>query len=160
MKKALLAGLIGGIVGSLLTLPAFLIYLLPIELGLTITLCACIPYMLLYPGVGVLAAYWLTPPRSLQQGAIAGTLAGSVAFFIDGVFTFIVALLFVLSGVYEQSMLDLFPNSWLYTPGLELLTSPTGMLIITFSTVIFNIVIGTLMGALGGLVYAAMKPDA
>jgi len=109
MKTWIKAGLVGGIVGVVLTLPGLLVFYLPLQLGLIISTCASIVFLLLYPGVGVLAAFWLPEPRIPKQGAIEGALAGLLAFGIDSIATIIITLFIVWTGGMEQYIRQLYP---------------------------------------------------
>ena len=155
MKTWLKAGLIGGLVGSVLTLPVLLTFYLPIGLGAVITSCLSIVFLLLYPGVGVLAAFWLPKPRTTKQGAMDGALAGFVAFTIDGIATVLITLIATWTGGLERYVLQLIPD---FRPDmLDSVATLSIALIAGFSCV--NILVGVMFSALGGFVFASMKPE-
>jgi len=159
MKTWLKAGLVGGVAGVLLTLPVFLVFYLPLALGSIISTCASIVFLLLYPGVGVLAAFWLPKPRTTRQGAIDGALAGLVAFSIDSVATIVITLVAMWTGGLEQYIRQLAPYLGSnITPDLLATTNSLVVsLIVGFSCI--NVLIGVLFSALGGLIFASVKSN-
>jgi len=91
MQAVLKAGAVG--VGILFVLT--LLGLIPCVGCLTLPLT-----VITYVGVGVLAAYWMTQPRSGSSGAMNGALAAVVAAFIASVLSGIVnSIYFSISGV-------------------------------------------------------------
>jgi len=155
MKTWLKAGLIGGIAGVILTLPAFLAFYLPLELGSIISTCASIVFLLLYPGVGILAAFWLPTPRTTKQGAIDGALAGLLAFSIDSIATIIITLIVMWTGGLEQYMSQFAP----YLSPEMLATANTFTVALIAGCSCINVLIGMLLSALGGFVFASVKPN-
>jgi len=155
MKTWIRAGLVGGIAGIVLTLPAFLAFYIPLELGFIITTCASAVFLLLYPGVGVLAAYWLPPPRTTKQGAIDGALAGLLAFSIDSIATIIITLIVMWTGGLEQYMSQFAP----YLSPDTLTTTNTFTVALIAGCSCINVLIGMLLSALGGFVFALAKPN-
>ena len=155
MKTWLKAGLLGGIAGIVLTIPAFLAFYLPFSIGALVSTCASVVFFLLYPGVGVLAASWLAAPRTAKQGAIDGALAGLVAFSMDSVATIVATLIIYWTGAFEQYMRQLAPQ--LEPEVLASANTLTLGLIVGSSCV--SVLIGVLFSASGGWVFASVKPD-
>ncbi len=155
MKGWLKAGLIGGIAGSVLTVPALLLFYLPVNAGLIINTCAGALFLLLYPGVGVLAAYWSTIPRTPKQGAIDGALAGFVAFGLDSLATLVLMLIPLLTGRYQQYLLQFVP--WASSDALEIATI-SSMIMLPIS-LCMNVLVGILFSSLGGLVFASVRKE-
>lgn len=159
MRPWLKAGLIGGGVLAILTIIQSLGALFP-EAGGIIGCCVCIPFLLAYPGIGVLAAYWLTPPRMAGEGAKEGALAGVVAGAIDAVVTFITALITGPAG-FQQSLQQLPPDALqaLEEMGLSGLFSTGGFAAFGCIGGICGILWAVAMGAAGGAILAAIKRD-
>lgn len=159
MKSWIRAGIVGGVAGIVLTLPAFLAFYLPLALGSIISTCASIVFLLLYPGVGVLAAYWLPTPRVIKQAAIDGALAGFLAFGIDSIATIILTLIVAGTGGMEQYIQQLTPYFGRdFTPDILATTNTVVVgLIVGFSCI--SLLIGALFSALGGWVFASVKPN-
>ena len=155
MKGWLKAGLVGGVVGIVLTIPAILMFYLPILVGLFMTTCASTLFLLLYPGVGILAAYLSPPPRTPKQGGIDGALAGLIAFSLDSLATFALILIPILTGKYEHYVLQILP--WIPRDVFE--TSFVPMIVVFIISLLINILIGILFSALGGLVFASAKKE-
>jgi hypothetical protein len=155
MKTWLKAGLVGGIVGIVLTLPAFLAFYLPLTLGSIISTCASIVFLLLYPSVGALAAFWLPIPRETKQGAIDGALAGLVAFGIDTIATIVLTLIVMWTGGLEQYMSQFAPY---LSPDTLAITNTFSIALIVGCSCI-NVLVGALFSALGGFVFASVKPN-
>jgi len=155
MKTWLKAGLVGGVVGIVLTLPAFLAFYIPVGLGLFISSCASIVFLLLYPGVGMLAAFWLPKPRVTKQGAIDGALAGLIAFGIDSIATILLTLIVAWTGGLEQYMAQFSP--YMSSDAFATTNAVTIATIAGFSCI--NVLIGVFSSALGGLVFASVKPN-
>jgi len=130
MRPWLKAGLVGSVVLSVLTVLTTLMYVLPPEAGAIAGCCVCLPFFLVYPAIGVLAAFWTPPPRSAGQGARAGALAGLVAGVVDGVVTVVWMLGLVLLGISERYLAQ-FPPEAIYTlkeSGLYFLMTGSGLM--------------------------------
>ncbi len=159
MRPWLKAGLIGGGVLAALTIIQALGILFPQASGI-ISCCVSIPFLLAYPAVGVLAAYWLTPPRTAGEGAKEGALAGVVAGAIDAVVTFPVALITGPAGV-QQALQQMPPEAlqaW-EEMGLTALFSTGGFAALSCVGGICGLLWAVAMGAAGGAVLAAVKRE-
>jgi hypothetical protein len=157
MKPGIKAGLIGGgvlIVLNLLGLVrvvSFSCFILPLQL-------------LAYVGIGLLAGYWLAPRRAggkaAGQGAIAGLLAAAIGGFVSIALAPVSLSLAggpaaILSQIPAESLqawseLGIDPSSIINggtTAGLTAICCvPVGLLL------------GAGLGALGGLIFAGIKP--
>jgi hypothetical protein len=155
MKTWIKAGLIGGVVGMILTLPAFLALYLPMTVGALLSTCVSVVFLLLYPGIGVLAAFWLPAPRTPKQGAIDGALAGLLGFAIDGLATVLMYLIVIWTGGLEQYMQQLVPYA---NPEVLTRFNTVGMSVMVGCSCL-NVLFGVMTGAAGGWVFASIKPD-
>jgi hypothetical protein len=155
MKGWIKAGLIGAIAGVILTVPAFFLFFLPINIGILINVCTGALFFLLYPCVGVLAAYWSLPPRTSKQGAIDGALGGLLAFGLDSLVSFVMMLIFMLNGIFEQYVRQFAP--WTSSDVMQQAMTST-MVVLTISLFI-NVLAGIFFSAIGGLVLASVKKE-
>lgn len=161
MRPWLKAGLIGGGVLSLLTIITYLGDLLPQGISTIISCCLCLPILLVYPGTGVLAALWLSPPRTAGAGAREGALAGVVAGVIDGLITVIMGGA-IGPRMYQQAFQQLPPESLqaLQEMGLmNFFTSTAGLAVLAGCGGIIGILWAVAWGAAGGAILAAAKRD-
>lgn len=162
MRPWLKAGLIGGAVLGVLTILQSLGTFFP-QASSVISCCTCILYLLAYPGVGVLAAYWLTPPRTAGEGAKEGALAGVIAGAVDAAVTFIMALITGAAGAQQaQQALQQMPPEVLQgleEMGLKGLFSPAGFAAMSCVGGICGLLWAVAMGAVGGAILAAVKRE-
>jgi hypothetical protein len=154
MKPWIKAGLAGGAAAIVLTLPAFAAYFLPIAPGMILLLCSSTLFLFLYPLVGILAAYWQSPPRIPKQGAMEGGLAGLLAFGLDSIFTLFGTLALIWTGAYGQYLNRLVPSyaDQSSLPGLNSLT-----IVFAICSLAVNILAGVFCSALGGFIFASAK---
>jgi len=161
MRPWLKAGLIGGAAIALLMLLSLVTGFLPMEVQSVISCCTCGLYFVLFPGIGVLAAFWLTPPLTAGLGAKEGALAGIVAGVISGIIYFISILLSDFSGGMEAA-LEQLPQETIealeMSGGMNMFT-PEAMTLIAAGLIPIIILWAVAFGALGGLVYAAVKKE-
>ncbi|MCS7179499.1 MAG: hypothetical protein RML46_11850 [Anaerolineae bacterium] len=159
MRPWLKAGLIGGGVLAILTIIQSLGNLFPSASGV-ISCCVCIPFLLAYPGIGVLAAYWLTPPRTAGEGAKEGALAGLIAGAIDAVVTLVMTLITGPSGL-QQALQQLPPEALegLEEMGLSGLFTTGGLAVGGCLGGLCGLLWAVAMGAAGGAILAAAKQD-
>ena len=145
-KAGLKAGLIGAAVLLVITV---LNQLLQISGGLVYVICGV--NMLIYAGIGVLAGFFLAPPRTPRQGAGAGAIAGLLSGGISGVVGFIILTIRMARGMGYPG-LDPQQMEQLAQSGLDpkLLAIPG---------VVCGMAIGAGMAAIGGAILAAVKPD-
>ena len=145
-KAGLKAGLIGAAVLLVITV---LNQLLQISGGLVYVICGV--NMLIYAGIGVLAGFFLAPPRTPRQGAGAGAIAGLLSGGISGVVGFIILTIRMARGMGYPG-LDPQQMEQLAQSGLDpkLLAIPG---------VVCGMAIGAGMAAIGGAILAAVKSD-
>jgi hypothetical protein len=160
MTGWLKAGLIGaGIVVGLKVL----------QLVPGVSCCAIPGQWVVYGCVGALAVYWVSPVRTVAAGAGRGALAGLIAAAIGGVIgigvDFVGSML--MAPVYESLLRYVPPEvfRWMLEAGFDprVLTAPRLATVgtITGGTVCCGagLVIGVALGALGGVVFAVVKPQ-
>ena len=164
-QAGLKAGLIGAGVLLLLALLSLLPSLVP---ALGILGCACCGLDLLaYVGAGVLAGFFLTAPRTGGTGAGAGALAGVIAGVGYGVGQGITNVILQATGIsaqQTQDVLQLLEETGLCGPGMAPLPVAYGT---GWSSTILGIVvccfgslgIGAALGAIGGAIFGAVKPE-
>jgi len=159
MKSWVKAGLIGGGVLGIFTILSTFSWFLP-QLGRSLYSCAnCCLFALLYPAVGVLAAYWM-PPNSLPaEGAKFGALAGLIAGIIDSGITIITATATAFLGGPDLFFRGFSPEevSYFQEIGLDNLVSPGGMIGSALCSSVFFLVFAIGAGALSGFIYFSIK---
>jgi hypothetical protein len=148
------AGLVGAAVAVLLSL---------MRLVPCIGCIASILGLAVYVGAGVLAAYWLTPPRTTGDGAGAGAVAGVITALAGGVVSIIVgAAQFTLGGP-EAVMHEIPPESLrqLEQAGIDphLFVSLGGVIGIEATCCLAGLVIAAVLGAIGGMIMASAKSN-
>jgi hypothetical protein len=145
-KAGLKAGLIGVVV--LLVMTA-IENLMPVAGALAYVLCGI--GMLIYVGIGVLAGFFLAPPRTPGKGAGAGAIAGLISGAINGVVGLIIISVRMAQGLGYPG-LDAQQMQQLNEMGMnpQLLAIPG---------VLCGAVIGAGVAAIGGAILAAVKPD-
>jgi hypothetical protein len=161
MSSWLKAGLIGG------AALAFLSLLLTISgqilgLGCGITLLA----LLVFAGIGALAAYWMPPIReagpAAGQGAIAAVLAqliGGIAFTIFGVIQTSLADTAALVSEIDPVFLDQLAEMGMDTQILETMLGPTGAVLNGSLCCLGGLILAAILGAVGGALFAGIKAD-
>ncbi|MDD3828274.1 MAG: hypothetical protein PHY79_20100 [Anaerolineae bacterium] len=154
MSPWMKAGLIGGAVIVVLNL-----------LGLIpcVGLIACGLSLLVYAGVGVLAAYWMPPPRAAGTAAGQGALAAVVAALIGGIVNTILITVQVvatdsstiLSQVPPETLEQLRQSgidpATLMSPGFGVATGAVCCL--------GGLVFAAILGAIGAAIMAAVKEN-
>jgi hypothetical protein len=149
------AGLVGAAVAVLLSL---------MRLVPCIGCIASILGLALYVGAGVLAAYWLTPPRTTGDGAGAGAVAGVITALAGGVVSLIVGVIqFTLMGGPEAVMHEIPAESLrqLERAGIDprLFVSLGGVIGIEATCCLAGLVIAAVLGAIGGMIMASAKSN-
>jgi hypothetical protein len=145
-KAGLKAGLIGLAVMLVITV---INNLLPISGGLVYALCGV--NMLIYVGIGVLAGFFLAPPRTPGKGAGAGAIAGLISGGINGVISYIITLFRLARGL-GMAGLDPQQQQLLGEMGID-------MRIFGIPGLVCGMAIGSGLAAIGGAILAAIKPD-
>jgi len=149
-----------GLIGAAVMLVIGLIGLIPILSCLTLPL-----ELFAFIGIGALAGSSILPRRAGGRAAGQGALAGLIAGLASGIITVILAPLgFNMAGgsnaiinqlpaqtleQFEQAGIDpaMFFNTGTATGFTALCCLPTGL------------IVGAVLGALGGLIYASVKPE-
>ena len=159
MKPWIKAGIAGGILQILFTLPSFAAFYLPAAIGSILSLFACCLFLVLYPLPGVLEVHWTAESRTEGKLMLAGGLASLLATGIDGVATLLLVVIASLSGAVERYLQQVVPNEMelIDQAGMDFLFSTSGLLVQTGVGVVFHIITGVALSALGGLVYAGMR---
>jgi hypothetical protein len=154
-QASLKAGLVGAGVAVVLSL-----------LGLVPCL-GCITGILAlvwYVGVGVLAAYWMPPPRTAGSGAGAGALAALITAVVGGAVNMVVsAIQFSIMGGYEAMSRQIPPEALnqLRDAGIDpsVFAGIGGVLGIGAVCCLVGLVVAAVLGAIGGAVMAAAKAE-
>lgn len=147
-----------GLVGAAIVVVLHLLGLIP-----CVGLITCGLSLLVYAGVGALAAYWMPAPRdaggAAGQGALAGMLAGLIGGIIYAILATVQVALTDTSAVLSQlppesleqlRQAGIDPNS-LMGPGLGAFTGSICCL--------GGLFFAAILGAIGGAIFAAMKRD-
>ena len=156
MKPGIKAGLIGGAVLVVLNLFG----LLPV-LG-----CISMPLQLLaYVGIGMLAGFWLAPRREGGRAAGQGAIAGLLAAAIGGIVSIVLAPVSLALTGGPQAILSQIPAeslAQLRSAGIDpstLINSGTTAGLTAICCVPVGLLLGAGLGALGGLIFAGIKPE-
>jgi hypothetical protein len=152
-------GVKAGLVGAAAAVLLSLMRLVP-----CIGCIASILGLAVYVGAGVLAAYWLTPPRTAGGGAGAGAVAGVIAALAGGVVSVIVgAARFAMMGGPAIIMRNLPPESLrqLERAGIDprMFASIGGIIGIEATCCVAGLVIAAVLGAVGGMIMASAKSN-
>jgi len=155
-SPALKAGLIGAAIVLFLNLvgiiPAIGCIGLPLEL-------------IAYLAIGALAGFWMVPPRATGRAAGQGALAGLIAGIASGIIRAILTPLSMkLSGGTSAMLSQLPPESLqqLQQAGLDpsvLFGGGTMAGLVLVCCLPVGLLLGAGLGALGGLIFAAAKPE-
>jgi len=155
MSSSVKAGLIGAGAAVILSL----LSLIP-----CVGCIALILGLLLYAGVGVLAAYWMPPPRTAGAGAGAGAIAALITALVDGVVSMIItAIRFAITGGAEV-MSQLPPEALQQLEQMDVEIPPAvftigGALGVSAICCVGGLVLAAGLGAAGGAIMAASKPE-
>jgi hypothetical protein len=161
MKAWVKAGLIVGMIGILLTILDFLIFFLPLLTGFLVNFCSGMLFLVLYPGVGLLVAYYSKPPRTSKRGAIDGALAGLLAFSLNGVTTVLLMLIALWTGIFQRYLDTVIARIGL-VPVQFSMSNPWVFGIIFLVLIVLmmpSILYGVFFGGLGGLAFANLKRE-
>jgi uncharacterized membrane protein YvlD (DUF360 family) len=155
-SPALKAGLIGAVIVLVLNL----IGVIPM-IG-----CLGLPLELLgYVVIGALAALWMTPRRETGRAAGQGALAGLIASAVSGIVRAILTPVSMqLSGGTSAILSQVPPDSLqaLQQAGIDpnvVFGGGTMAGLVLVCCLPLGLLLGAGLGALGGLIYAAAKPE-
>jgi hypothetical protein len=149
-----------GLIGAGILVVVNLLSLIPI-----IATCSWLIELAALAGVGALAAYYIPPRREGGPAAGQGALAGLVAGVIAGIVATILApVSFATSGGTAAVLNSLPPETvqQLSQSGFDLATVVNAGTVATMTALCClpgGLIVGAILGALGGLVYAAVKPE-
>jgi hypothetical protein len=149
-----------GLVGVLVILFVNLVGLIPV-LG-----CVSLPLELLaYIAIGALAAFWMAPRRETGRGAGQGALAGLIAGIASGLLRAVLTPVSMALSGGSQVFLDQLPAESLQAlqqAGIDpntLFSGGTMAGIVLLCCFPLGLLLGAGLGALGGLIFAAAKPE-
>ena len=148
-KAGLKAGLIGTAVMVVWTVIG---RFLPIS-GALVWVSAGIS-LLMYAGIGVLAGFFLTRPRTPGKGGGAGAIAGLISGVVAGAVGIVIMTIQISSGgdvpgLNPQQMQQLADS------GMD----PTMLPVLAIPGVACIMAIGSGLAAIGGAIFAAVKSD-
>jgi len=144
------AGLKAGLIGTAVMLVITLInQFLPISGALVYAICGV--NMLIYAGIGVLAGFFLAPPRTPGKGAGAGAIAGLISGGISGV---VGSILMSIRWARGMGIPGLDPQQM-----QQLADSGIDPRMFAIPGVICGLAIGSGLAAIGGAIFAAVKSD-
>ncbi len=159
MKTWMKAGLIGGIVLSLITIFGFFSYILPPAIGAIIDWIKCCSFLLLYPAPGILAGYYMPNDSLPSNGAKFGALAGLSAAIIDSFVSIVARMALAFIGdqnlifrAYSPEQLEFVQDSL-----FSFLLTPQGLMgFLVFNSLLF-LPVATGASALSGFIYISIK---
>jgi hypothetical protein len=149
-----------GLIGAGVLVVISLLSLIPI-----VGLCSWLLQLAALAGAGALAAYYIPPRReggpAAGQGALAGLIAGVIAGIVS---TILAPVSFATSGGTAAVINSLPPETLqqLSQSGFDLASVVNAGTVATVTALCClpgGLIVGALLGALGGLVYAAVKPE-
>lgn len=149
-----------GLYGGLALLITNLLGLIPV-----VGICTLPLSLLIYGAVGVLTAYWTPPPRTAGYAAGQGALAGLIAGVIGGILQVILTPVSMAMTGGTQAFLNQLPAESLRQfeqLGIDpnaVFSSGTFAGFALLCCLPVTLLIGAGLGALGGLIYASMRPD-
>ena len=154
MSPWLKAGLIGAVV---------LIVLNVLGLIPCVGLFTCLFGLLVYGGIGALAAHWLPPVRdtgsAAGQGAAAAVLAGVIGGLVNMVLTTIQMSLMDTSAILSQLPAESLQQLEMAGIDPAMFTGPTAGLFYGGTCCLGGLILAAILGAIGGAVYAGVKPE-
>jgi hypothetical protein len=164
-EKAMSGWLKAGLIGAVILMVLKVVEVVPC------VICCGLPLeWVLFGCIGALAAYWLPPgARTMGSGAGQGALAGLIAAAIGGVIGIGVNVVgaTVLQPLQESVLRTLPPEVWggMIDAGIDpsMLTGTGADVVGTIGTSSvccgIGLVVAAALGALGGLIFAAVKSE-
>jgi hypothetical protein len=161
MSSWLKAGLIGGAVLAVLSI---LLTFVGQTLGLE---CAIeLLTLLVFAGIGALAAYWMPPLRQAGPAAGRGAMAASLAQLIGGV---VLTVLTVVRSTFvdteavitniDPALLESLAEAGVDMQALETMMGPVGAVFSGSLCCVGGLIFAAILGAVGGALVAAIKPE-
>ena len=161
MPSWLKAGLVGGAALAL-------VYLVLVFLAQSTGLGCGFGFLALlaFAGAGALAAYWMPPTRQVGPAAGQGASAAAIAQLIGGiVFTILITIQFslidttqVLSSMDPALLEQLAEVGW-DAQALETTLGPMSALLSGSFCCVGGLIFAAILGAVGGALLAAIKPE-
>ena len=156
-----------GVIGAVIVVVLKVLQVVP-----CVNCCAIPAEWVAYGCIGALAAYWISPMRTMGTGAWQGALAALIAAAIGGVIGIGVSVvgntvLAPMLAPMQESMLRQMPPEFFsqlvpmgITPELITRTGQSTTETITGGAMCCTVglVIAAVLGAIGGLVFAVVKP--
>jgi len=147
-----------GLIGALILIVLNLIGLVPV-LGCITGILGLVAYV----GAGVMAAAWTPPPRTAGKGAGQGALAALIAGLGGGIVSLVIGVVRAAGGGAAQAISQIPPQALqqLQDAGIpaDFLLGGVGATIIGSVCCLTGVVIAAALGAIGGAIYAATKPN-
>ena len=149
-----------GLIGTAIVLVLNLVGIVPV--------IGCIGFpleMIAYIAIGALAGFWVVPPRATGRAAGQGALAGLIAGAASGIFSTILTPLSMKLAGGTSAMLSQFPPEslrQLQQAGLDpnvIFSGGTMAALALVCCLPIGLLLGAGLGALGGLIFAAAKPE-
>ncbi len=154
MSPWLKAGLIGA---------AVLVALNVLGLIPCVGLVTCFLGLLVYGGIGALAAHWLPPVRepgaAAGQGAAAAVLAAVIGGFVNMILTTIQMSLLDTSAILSQLPAESLRQMEMAGIDPSIFTGPTAGLFYGGLCCLGGLILAAILGAIGGAIYAGVKPE-
>jgi hypothetical protein len=147
-----------GLVGAVIIIVLNLMGLIP-----CVGLVTCFLGLLAYAGIGALAAYWMPPIRDAGQGAGQGALAALVAALLGGIVNTIASTI-QMAVVDTSAVLSQVPPEalqQLQEAGIDpaLFAGPSAGLLAGSMCCVGGLFLSAILGAIGGVILAAVKPE-
>lgn len=149
-----------GLIGAGILLVLSLLSLVPL-----VSCIAPILQLLAFVGVGALAGSYLPPRRETGRAAGQGALAGLIAGLVGAVVSTILAPISLAASGGTAAMISQFPPETLQQleqAGLDpamFLNTGTVVGATALCCLPTGLIVGALLGALGGLIYASVRPE-
>jgi hypothetical protein len=161
MSSWLKAGLIGGAVLAFLSI---LLTFVGQTLGLE---CAIeLLTLLVFAGIGALAAYWMQPLRQAGPAAGQGAMAAMLGQLIGGIVLTVITVIrsaFVdteaVIANLDPAFLDSLVEMGVDPQALETMMGPVGAVFSGGLCCVGGLIFAAILGAVGGALVAAIKPD-
>jgi hypothetical protein len=150
-KAGLKAGLIGAVILVVMTLINQFVLL---SISQVFTWISCGINLLIYAALGALAGFFLVPPRTPRMGAGAGAIAGLISGVVSSVVGTGLLIAQVASGKgipgVDPQQMQLLTESGM-DPAMLVVPGAIGALC--------GLALGAGLAAIGGAIFAAVKPD-
>jgi hypothetical protein len=147
-----------GLIGAAILVVVYVLALIP-----CVGFFTCFLGLLVYGGIGALAAHWLPAVRDAGAAAGQGAAAAALAAVIGGLFNIILTTV-QMAFVDTSAILSQLPAEslrQLEMAGIDpaMFTGPTAGLLSGSACCLVGLFLAAILGAIGGAVYAGIKPD-